>query len=127
MGCEEGEIKVRSHPSAEERRKNSSLHDFDGPVSNLQGTNTKKDTEQCSRSTFSVLRQAAKFLDTLSKLPGMAEEASDSFSAYIQVKMTEASRLLQLPKEDCPEIGSRFSTRKRPQSWDNIEDTVVPS
>ena len=54
MGCEEGEIKVRSHPLAEERRRNTSLHDFDGPVSNLQGTNTKKDIEQCSRSTFSV-------------------------------------------------------------------------
>ena len=54
MGCEEGEIKVRSHPLAEERIKNSSHHDFDGPVSNLQGTNTKTDTEQYSRSNFSV-------------------------------------------------------------------------
>ena len=51
---------------------------------------------------------AAKFLDTISKLPGMAGETGDSFSAYTQVKMTEASRLLHLPKEECPEIGSRF-------------------
>ena len=39
--------------------------------------------------------------------------------------MTEASRLLQLPQEECPEIGSRFPTRQRPKRCDNIEDTVV--
>ena len=39
---------------------------------------------------------AATFLDTLSKLLGMAGQTSDAMSVYTQVKMTEASRLLRI-------------------------------
>ena len=93
MGCKEGEIKVRSLPLAEERRKNSSLHDFDGPVSNLQGTNTKKDTEQCSRSTFSVSDRRQSFW-TLSR----------SFLVWLEKQVTHFQRTLRskwLKLPDC--------------------------
>ena len=51
---------------------------------------------------------AAKFLDTTSKLLGMGVETCDAISAYTEVKMTEAPRLLRMPKEDCPEIWIRI-------------------
>ena len=51
---------------------------------------------------------AAKFLDTISKLLGLAGETSDAVSAYTQVKMTEAPRLIRLPEEECPEIWIRM-------------------
>ena len=47
---------------------------------------------------------AAKFLDTISKLLGMAGETSDARPAYTQVKMTEPPSLLRMPREECPEI-----------------------
>ena len=38
---------------------------------------------------------AAKFLDTIARMPGMKGEASDAVSAYTQVFMAEASRHLR--------------------------------
>ena len=66
---------------------------------------------------------AAKFLDTTSKLLGMGAETSDAISAYTEVIMTEAPRLLRMPKEDCPEIWIRILPRQRPKGWNNIEDS----
>ena len=43
----------------------------------------------------------------------------------VQVKMTEAPRLLRLPKEECSEIWTRIPPRQRPASWNNIDDLVV--
>ena len=45
---------------------------------------------------------AAKVMDTLSPLSGMSGEANDAVSAYPQVKMIDASRLLKLPETECP-------------------------
>ena len=45
---------------------------------------------------------AAKFLDTISKLLGIAGETSDATAAYRQGKMTNFPRWLRLPKEECP-------------------------
>ena len=69
---------------------------------------------------------AARFLDTISKLPGMCGEISDAFSTYTQVKITEASRLCRLPQAECPEIWIRTPPRHRPESWNNLDDPVVP-
>ena len=54
---------------------------------------------------------AAKFLATISKLRGMDGRASDAVSAHTQVEMTDAPRLLPLPKDKCLE--------KRPKHWNN--------
>ena len=55
----------------------------------------------------------------------MAGETSDAISACTHVKMTEAPRLLRLPKEECPEIWTRIPPRQRPESSNNIDDLVV--
>ena len=80
-----------------------------------------KDEEGASAS-----QMAARFSDTMSNFPGMAGDTSDAVSAFSQVKMTEASRSLRLPKRGCPEIWIRTPPRQRPQSWDKIDDPVVP-
>ena len=65
---------------------------------------------------------AAKFLDAMSKLPGMAGETSDAMSAYTRVTMTEAPRLLRMPTEECPEMWIRIPPRQISTGGDNIED-----
>ena len=66
----------------------------------LRGDNVKDDTggyavfaeEGASASHVT----AVKVLDTISRLPGMSGEANDAVSAYTQVEMSDASRLLDL-------------------------------
>ena len=111
VGCEESEIKVRSHTSREEgwkkvhfanlmdlcHLKNAEL------ATHLQkywsefcsGKDNVKDAERCraeftEQGASASQMAAAKFLDTILTLPGMAGETSDAISAYTQVKMTEA-------------------------------------
>ena len=38
---------------------------------------------------------AAKIMDTISRLPGCAGQAADAVSAYTQVKMEDAHKLLE--------------------------------
>ena len=40
---------------------------------------------------------AAKFLDVIARLLGCAGQASDAVSAYTQVKMEDAPKLLKIP------------------------------
>ena len=47
---------------------------------------------------------AAKFLDTISKFPGLTGEASGAVSAFTQVKMGDAPKLSKLPESECPHI-----------------------
>ena len=137
-GPKECKIQDRSRPSGEEiwktvhfanlmdlcHLKNAELA---GPVV-FRWDNVKD--EQGHRATFTERgasasqMEATRFLDTTSKLPGMAGEASDGVSACTQVKMWSAPRLLRLP-EECPEFWIRIPPRQRPNSWDIIHDPVV--
>ena len=140
VGCRESEAKVRSHPSDEEGWKNSSPREFGGPLSLeerrtykgrvvLRMDNVKDEggykaalTEQGASASQMA---AARFLDTISKLLDMVGETGDAISTYTQVKMTEAPRLLRMPKEECPEIWIRIPPRQRPHGWNKIEDPAV--
>ena len=55
---------------------------------------------------------AAKVMDVIARLPGCAGQASGAVSAYTQVKMEDAPRLLKIPESECPYIGYKW-----PQSW----------
>ena len=46
----------------------------------------------------------AQVLDLISRTPGMSGEADDAVSAHIQVKMSDASKLLKLPETECPTL-----------------------
>ena len=86
----------------------------------LRGENVKDEegyrTVFAEQGASASQMAAAKFLDTISKLLGLAGEPSDAVSAYTQVKMTEAPRMLRLPKEESPEILIRIRPRQRHQT-----------
>ena len=69
---------------------------------------------------------AAKVMDIISTLPGCAGQAADAVSAYTQVKMEDAHKLLKIPKSECPDIWIRLQRHKWPKSWSSMEDPVVP-
>ena len=62
----------------------------------------------------------------MSTLPGCAGQAVNAVSAYIQVIMKHASKLLKVPKSECPNIWIRLPRHKWPKSWSSMEDPVVP-
>ena len=47
---------------------------------------------------------AAKVMDVISRLLGCAGQAADAVSAFTQVKMEDAPKLLKFPKSECPDI-----------------------
>ena len=65
-------------------------------------------------------------MDIISGLPGCDGQAADAVSAYTQVKMEDAHKLLKIPKSECPDIWTRPPKHKWPKSWSNMEDPVVP-
>ena len=69
---------------------------------------------------------AAKVMDIIPRLPGCDGQAADAVSAYTQVKMEDAPKLLKIPKSECPDIWIRLPRHKWPKSWSSIEDSVVP-
>ena len=69
---------------------------------------------------------AAKIMDIISRLPGCNGQAADAISAYTQVKMEDAHKLLKIPKSECPDIWIRLPRHKWPKSWSSMEDPVVP-
>ena len=69
---------------------------------------------------------AAKIMDIIARLPGCNGQAADAVSAYTQVKMEDAHKLLKIPKSECPDIWIRLPRHKWPKSWSSMEDPVVP-
>ena len=126
------------HPNGTKRGKDISFCDMDGlmppqelgvgaevPKKNngrvvLRGDVVKGDsgshavfTQQGSSASQTT---AAKVRDVIARLPGCARQASDAVSAYIQVKMVDAPKLLKL---------IRLPRHKWPKSFHNIEEPVV--
>ena len=69
---------------------------------------------------------AAEIMDIISRLPGCDGQAADAVSAYTQVKMEDAHKLLKIPQSECPDIWIRLPRHKWPKSWSSMEDPVVP-
>ena len=65
-------------------------------------------------------------MDIISRLPGCDGQAADAISAYTQVKMEDAHKLVKIPKSECPDIWIRLPRHKWPKSWSSMEDPVVP-
>ena len=69
---------------------------------------------------------AAKVMDIISRVPGCAGQAADAVSAYTQIKIEDAPKLLKIPKSECPDIWIRPPRHKLSKSWSSMEDPVVP-
>ena len=67
---------------------------------------------------------AAKIMDIISRLLGFDGQAGDAVSAYTQVKMEDAHKLLKITTSECPDIWIRLPRHKWP--WSSMEDPVVP-
>ena len=68
---------------------------------------------------------AAKVMDIISRLPGCAGRAADAVSAYTQVNMEDAPKLLKFLKSECPDIWIRLPRHNWPKSWSRMDDPVV--
>ena len=53
---------------------------------------------------------AAKVMDVIAGLPDCDGQAADTVSAYTQVGLEDAPRLLKIPKSECPDIWMRLQT-----------------
>ena len=58
---------------------------------------------------------AAKVMDVIARLPDCDGQAADAVSAYTQVKLKDAPRLLEIPKSECPDVWIRL-----PRQMDEI-------
>ena len=87
--------------------------DGDEPVRSPKSTSAYAVfTEQGSSASQMT---AAKIMDIISRLPGCDGQAADAVSAYTQVKMEDAHKLLKIPKSECPDIWIRLPRHKWPK------------
>ena len=95
----------------------------------LRGDTAKDDSGSyavfAEQGSSASLMTAAKNMDIISRLPGCAGQAADAVSAYTQMKMEDAPKLLKIPKSECPDIWIRLPRHKWPKSWSSMEDPVV--
>ena len=62
---------------------------------------------------------AANVMGIISRMPGCDGQAADTVSAYLQVKMEDASStLLKIPKSEHPDIWIRLPKHEWPKSWE---------
>ena len=94
----------------------------------LRGDIVKDDSGSCAvfteQGSSASQMTAAKVMDIISRLPGCAGQTADAVSAYTQVKMEDASKLLKILKSECPDIWIRLPRHKWPKSWSSMEDPV---
>ena len=96
----------------------------------LRGDIVKDDSGSCAdfteQGSSASQMTAAKIMDIISRLLGCDGQAADAVSAYTQVKMKDAHKLLKIPKSECPDIWIRLPRHKWPKSWSNMGDPVIP-
>ena len=96
----------------------------------LRGDIVKDDSGSCAvfteQGSSASQVTAAKVMETITRLPGCAGQAADAVSAYTQVKMEDAPKLLKIPKSECADIWIRLPRHKWPKSLSSMEDPVVP-
>ena len=86
----------------------------------LRGDIVKHDSGSCAVFTEQGSSASPNVMDVIARLPGCAGQAADAVSAYTQVKMDDAPKLL-----DSTDIWIRLPRHKWPKSWSSMEDPVV--
>ena len=64
-----------------------------------------------------VPHDSCKTIDVIARLPGCDGRAADAISAYTQVKLEDASRLLKIPKSECPDVWIRLLAKILVEHW----------
>ena len=82
----------------------------------LRGDIVKDDSGSCAvfteQGSSASQMTAAKVMDIICRLPGCHGQAADAVSAYTQVQMENAPKLLKIPKSECPDIWIRLPRHK---------------
>ena len=87
----------------------------------LEAKHQKTQRSSCTRRSYAVFTEqgssasqmtAAKVMDIISRLSGCAGQAADAVSAYTQVNMGDAPKLLKIQKSECPDIWIRLPRRQ---------------
>ena len=90
----------------------------------LRGDTVKDDSEACvvftEQDSSASEMTAAKVMDVIARLPECDGQAADAVSAYSQVKMEDAPRLLKIPNSECPGVWIRLPRHTWPKSWREI-------
>ena len=135
----------RSSKSCQQGQLNSPLCHNDGHLSSQEcgvGTKVSRSTKgrvvresvKEDSEAFAVFTEqgssasqmtAAKVMNVIARLLDCAGQAADAESAYTQIKMEDAPKLLNIPMSECPDIWIRLPRHKWPKSWSNIQDPVA--
>ena len=148
MANDQRKEQKRGHQRGTERAKNSWFCYADGHLSSQEcGVGIKVpeinkghvvlrgDTVKDNSGSHAVLTvqgscasqmTAAKGIGVIARQPECAGQAADAASAYTQVKMKDAPKLLKFPKSECSDIWTRLPRHQWPKSRSNIEDQVDP-
>ena len=85
-------------------------------------------TEQCSRSTEFQLRKWQQ-QDSWIQLPDFLAwlvKPTRQFQVIRRCQCRQFTKLLRLPKKECPPVWIRLPPSRRQKQWDAIEEPVVP-
>ena len=87
----------------------------------FRGDQVKDETCYCAvfieQGASASQMAAAKFLDTIARMPGMKGQAADAVKAYTQVPSINAPALLELPENECLETWISLPPSRQPDSW----------
>ena len=78
-----------------------------------------------NRGSSASQMTAANIMDVIERLPGGDLQAADAVSAYTQVAMDDAPRLVKIPETECPDVWIRLPRHKWTKSWESVDDPVV--
>ena len=78
----------------------------------LRGDIVKDDSGSYAVFTEQGSSASQMTMDIISRLPVCDRQAADAVSAYTQVKMEDAHKLLKIPKSECPDIWNRLPRHK---------------
>ena len=94
----------------------------------IRGDIVKDDSGSCvvfaEQGSSASHLTAAKVMDIISRLPGCAGQAANAVSVFPR-KNGRCSKILKIPKSECPDIWIRLPQHKWPKSWSSMEDPVV--
>ena len=107
MGCEKVKSKKEVMKEAQKNNKKvhfASLMDL-RHLKNAELEPKSQNKKRQSGAPWSASQMtAAKVMDVIARLTDCDGQAADAVSAYIQVKLEDAPRLLKITESECPDV-----------------------
>ena len=147
MGCEKKSEQKGGHKRGTEKQQWSSFCFIDGLLSSKEfgvGANSRSTKEElcferrhCERRVWSL---CSIYWTGLTSVTSDGRKSNGCYCSTARLRRTTSwrnigghpsenggcSKLLKIPKSECPDIWIRLPKHKWPKSWEYIEDLVVP-